>query len=274
MIRTAQRLGVRTVAVYSDADARTAHVALADERVRLGGAAASDSYLKRDALLDACAATGAKALHPGYGFLSEDAGLADACSAAGVAFVGPSGDAMRAMGDKAAAKQLMRGASVPVTPGYDELPGADAMTLKAAAREHVGFPLLIKAVAGGGGKGMRAVAREEDFDAALESCRREAANSFANDDVILERLLVAPRHVEVQVFGDAHRNAVHLGERDCSVQRRHQKVFEEAPAPFLAADTRAALGEAAAARAVGYVARARSSLGSTRPENMGAPTCG
>ena len=197
---------------------------------------------------------GAAALHPGYGFLSEDAGLADACAAAGVAFVGPSGAAMRAMGDKAAAKRLMRGAGVPVTPGKTTTTtrrGAarparakrEAPSLrvrrrarrrrggaKAAAAERVGYPLLIKAVAGGGGKGMRAVLREDDFEAALGACRRAASLSFANDDVILERLLVAPRHVEVQVFGDRFGDAVHLGERDCSVQRRHQKVFEEAPA--------------------------------------------
>ncbi len=253
IIRTARRLGIETVAVYSDADADAWHVREADAAVRLGPAAAGESYLKSAAILAAAKDTGADAIHPGYGFLSENAGFADACAKAGVTFVGPPAAAIRAMGRKDEAKTIMAKAGVPVTPGHQ---GDDqsAATLKAAAAD-VGYPVLIKAVAGGGGKGMRKVDKAADFDAALESAKREAVNAFGDDRVLIEKFITGPRHIEVQVFGDTHGGAVHFFERDCSLQRRHQKVIEEAPAPGMTDAVRAAMCDAAvrAAKAVDYV---------------------
>ncbi len=250
---TARRMGIRTVAVYSDADAAAKHVAACDEAVRLGPAPARESYLRGELIVAAATATGAQAIHPGYGFLSENEDFAQACADAGLVFIGPPPSAIRAMGSKSEAKALMEQAHVPLVPGYH---GADQSTalLKAHA-DRIGYPVLIKASAGGGGKGMRIVARAEDFDAALASCRREAAASFGDDRVLVEKYLQRPRHIEIQVFADAHGNCVYLFERDCSVQRRHQKVIEEAPAPGMTAARRRAMGEAAvaAARAVGYV---------------------
>ena len=253
VIATCRRLGIATVAVYSDADRNARHVRLADEAIHIGPAAARESYLRSDALLDAARLTGAQAIHPGYGFLSENADFADACAAAGVTFIGPPASAIRAMGDKSAAKALMAKAGVPLTPGYhgDQ---QDPAFLRAQA-DAIGYPVLIKASAGGGGKGMRKVERSEDFVDALASCQREAASAFGNDHVLVEKYVERPRHIEIQVFGDSHGEAVYLFERDCSVQRRHQKVLEEAPAPGMSAERRAAMGQAAvdAARAVGYV---------------------
>lgn len=253
VIATCRRLGIATVAVYSDADRNARHVRLADEAIHIGPAAARESYLRGDVLLDAARLTGAQAIHPGYGFLSENADFADACAAAGVTFIGPPASAIRAMGDKSAAKALMAKAGVPLTPGYhgDQ---QDPAFLRAQA-DAIGYPVLIKASAGGGGKGMRKVERSEDFVDALASCQREAASAFGNDHVLVEKYVERPRHIEIQVFGDSHGEAVYLFERDCSVQRRHQKVLEEAPAPGMSAERRAAMGQAAvdAARAVGYV---------------------
>ncbi|MEM8827499.1 MAG: biotin carboxylase N-terminal domain-containing protein, partial [Pseudomonadota bacterium] len=252
VIRTARRMGIATVAVYSDADADTPHVRLADEAVRLGPAEAAKSYLDIAKIMAAIAATGADTVHPGYGFLSENAEFAETLSKAGIIFVGPPADAIRKMGLKDAAKALMKQAGVPVTPGYQ---GDDqSLQRMEKAAQAVGYPLLIKAVAGGGGKGMRAVERPEDFADALIAAKREGQASFSNDSVLIEKLIGRPRHVEVQVFADEHGNAVHLHERDCSLQRRHQKVIEEAPAPGLSNATRAALGKAAvkAARAIDY----------------------
>jgi 3-methylcrotonyl-CoA carboxylase alpha subunit len=250
--RTARRLGIRTVAVYSDADAHSAHVAACDEAVHIGGAPPGESYLRGDKILDAARRTGAPAIHPGYGFLSENAEFAAACARAGIVFVGPSPQAIEAMGSKSAAKSLMEKAGVPLTPGYH----GDRQDLDYLLNEarRIGFPVLIKAVAGGGGKGMRRVDAAEDFAAALASCQREAAASFGDARVLVEKYLATARHIEVQVFGDAHGNAVHLFERDCSVQRRHQKVLEEAPAPGMTPERRRQMGEAAvaAARAVQY----------------------
>ncbi len=253
IIRTARRMGIRTVAVHSDVDAAMPFVAEADEAVCIGGAAAADSYLRQDRILEAARATGAAAIHPGYGFLSENAEFAQAVVAAGLIWVGAPAPAIRAMGLKDAAKARMIEAGVPVTPGYL---GADQSPERLAREaDAIGYPLLIKAVAGGGGKGMRRVEEPAGFAAMLESCRREAASSFGDDRVLLERYITAPRHIEVQIFGDTHGNVVHLFERDCSLQRRHQKVIEEAPAPGMDAQTRAAVCEAAvkAARAVDYV---------------------
>jgi 3-methylcrotonyl-CoA carboxylase alpha subunit len=252
VIRTARELGIRTVAVYSDADAKALHVRMADEAVHIGPSPARESYLRGDTIIAAAKATGAEAIHPGYGFLSENADFAQAVIAAGLVWVGPKPDSIRAMGLKDAAKKLMAEAGVPVTPGYlgeDQ----DPKRLKKEAAS-IGYPVLIKAVAGGGGKGMRKVERADDFDDALESCKREAASSFGNDIVLLEKWIESPRHIEVQVFGDAHGNVVHLFERDCSLQRRHQKVIEEAPAPGMDAATREAVCGAAvrAAQAVKY----------------------
>jgi 3-methylcrotonyl-CoA carboxylase alpha subunit len=250
--RTARRLGIHTVAVYSDADADSAHVAACDEAVHIGGPRPQDSYLRGDVILEAARRARVEAIHPGYGFLSENAGFAAACAAAGVVFVGPSSGAIAAMGSKSSAKALMELAGVPLTPGYHgERQDADYL-LEQARR--IGFPVLVKAVAGGGGKGMRRVDRVEDFTAALAACQREAAASFKDPRVLLEKYLTTARHIEVQVFGDNHGRVVHLFERDCSVQRRHQKVLEEAPAPGMTADRRRQMGEAAvaAARAVGY----------------------
>ncbi|MEJ0084885.1 MAG: acetyl/propionyl/methylcrotonyl-CoA carboxylase subunit alpha [Pseudomonadota bacterium] len=250
--RTARRLGVRTVAIYSDADAHSAHVAACDEAVPIGGPLPQDSYLRGEAIVEAARRTGAEAIHPGYGFLSENAEFAAACARAGVAFIGPSAQAIAAMGSKSSAKSLMEKAGVPLTPGYHgERQEPDYLQAQA---ERIGFPVLIKAVAGGGGKGMRRVDAAADFSAALASCRREAAASFKDDRVLVEKYVDPARHIEVQVFGDRHGNAVYLFERDCSVQRRHQKVVEEAPAPGMTAERRRRMGEAAAAaaRAVDY----------------------
>jgi 3-methylcrotonyl-CoA carboxylase alpha subunit len=250
---TARRLGVKTVAVYSEADAGAKHVAVCDEAILLGPAAAKDSYLRGDKIIAAAKATGAQAIHPGYGFLSENADFAEACAAAGLVFIGPPGSSMRAMGSKSAAKQLMEGANVPLVPGYHG--DAQDPELLQAEANRIGYPVLLKASAGGGGKGMRVVERSEDFQAALASCKREAISSFGDDKVLVEKYLTRPRHIEIQVFADTHGNCVYLHERDCSVQRRHQKVLEEAPAPGMPPERRAAMGEAAvaAARAVGYV---------------------
>jgi 3-methylcrotonyl-CoA carboxylase alpha subunit len=250
---TARRLGVRTVAVYSDADAGARHVAVCDEAVRLGPAPARDSYLRGDLILAAARATGSEAVHPGYGFLSENEDFAAACAGSGLMFIGPPPAAIRAMGSKSAAKALMAAAGVPLVPGYH---GAEQnVRFLHAQADALGYPLLIKASAGGGGKGMRVVERSADFATALASCQREAAASFGDERVLLERYLTRPRHIEIQVFADRHGNVLHLFERDCSVQRRHQKVLEEAPAPGMSSERRAAMGAAAvaAARAVGYV---------------------
>jgi 3-methylcrotonyl-CoA carboxylase alpha subunit len=253
VMRTAKRLGLATVAVYSEADAHAAHVAFADQAFCIGGAAARDSYLKADAILAAAKAAGADAIHPGYGFLSENADFAEACAAAGITFVGPPASAIRAMGSKSAAKALMEKAKVPLVPGYH---GDDqSFETLAAAAEKIGYPLLIKASAGGGGKGMKIVNAKGEFADALASAQREAQNAFKDPKVLLEKYLTRPRHIEMQVFADTHGNYVHLFERDCSIQRRYQKVVEEAPAPDFPEDRRAAMAEAAlgAARAVSYV---------------------
>ncbi|MCL6678396.1 acetyl/propionyl/methylcrotonyl-CoA carboxylase subunit alpha [Sphingomonas sp. RG327] len=252
VIRTARRLGIRTVAVYSDADAKALHVRMADEAVHIGPSPARESYLVGEKIIEAARQTGAEAIHPGYGFLSENADFAQAVIDAGLIWVGPKPDSIRAMGLKDAAKKLMAEAGVPVTPGYlgeDQ----DSKRLKKEA-DAIGYPVLIKAVAGGGGKGMRKVDRAKDFEDALESCKREAASSFGNDIVLLEKWIESPRHIEVQVFGDSHGDVVHLFERDCSLQRRHQKVIEEAPAPGMDEATRKAVCGAAvrAAQAVKY----------------------
>ncbi|MBB4186373.1 3-methylcrotonyl-CoA carboxylase alpha subunit [Sinorhizobium terangae] len=253
IIRTARRLGIRTVAVYSDADGYALHVMLADEAVRIGPANAAESYLAIDRVIEAARAVGADAIHPGYGFLSENADFAEAVEAAGIAFVGPPPEAIRAMGLKDAAKALMEQSGVPVVPGYHG-DHQDPEFLAAQAAE-IGYPVLIKARAGGGGKGMRRVERREDFASALESAQREAQASFGDGGVLIEKYLNRPRHIEVQIFGDRHGNIVHLFERDCSLQRRHQKVIEEAPAPGMTAEVRRAMGDAAvrAAHAIGYV---------------------
>ena len=253
IIRTARRLGIRTVAVYSDADTTALHVRMADEAVHIGPSPARESYLVQEKILAAARGSGAEAIHPGYGFLSENAEFAEAVQAAGLIWVGAPAASIRAMGLKDAAKQRMIAAGVPVTPGYlgeDQSPNR----LQAEA-DAIGYPVLIKAVAGGGGKGMRKVDAATQFAELLDSCRREAAASFGDDRVLIEKYILSPRHIEVQVFGDTHGNVVHLFERDCSLQRRHQKVIEEAPAPGMDAATRAAICEAAvkAARAVDYV---------------------
>ncbi len=252
VMRTARRLGYRTVAVYSDADANAAHVMAADRAACIGGPLPAQSYLDIEAILDAARRTGADAIHPGYGFLAENAGFAEACRTAGLVFVGPSPEAIRAMGDKAGAKRLMEEAGVPCIPGYQgEEQSAERLAGEAAG---IGFPLMIKASGGGGGRGMRLVERQDDFDALLRAARSEALNAFGDDTVILERAVPEPRHVEIQVFADRHGHVVHLGERDCSVQRRHQKLIEEAPSPAVDPALRARMGEAAvaAARAIGY----------------------
>lgn len=250
---TARRLGVKTVAVYSDADAQAKHVAVCDEAVHIGGSAPKESYLRWERIIDAAKATGAQAIHPGYGFLSENEDFAKACADAGLVFIGPPASAINAMGLKAESKRLMEQAQVPLVPGYHGADQDPALLQREADR--IGYPVLIKASAGGGGKGMRAVDKSEDFAAALESCKREAINSFGDDAVLVEKYVQRPRHIEIQVFGDTHGNCVYLFERDCSVQRRHQKVLEEAPAPGMTPELRARMGEAAvaAARAVNYV---------------------
>ena len=250
---TARRLGVQTVAVYSDADANAKHVAACDEAIHIGGSAPKDSYLQWQRIIAAAQATGAQAIHPGYGFLSENEDFANACAAAGLVFIGPPASAIQAMGLKAESKRLMDKAGVPLVPGYQGEDQDPALLQREADR--IGYPVLIKASAGGGGKGMRLVEKSEDFAAALASCQREAINSFGNDAVLVEKYVLRPRHIEIQVFGDTHGNCVYLFERDCSVQRRHQKVLEEAPAPGMTEALRRQMGEAAvaAAQAVGYV---------------------
>ena len=253
VIRTARRLGIRTVAVYSDADADAQHVRLADEAHHIGGPRPQDSYLRGDAIIAVAKKTGAQAIHPGYGFLSENADFADAVQAAGIAFIGPSGASMRKMGSKAGAKELMDAAGVPVVPGYTGEDQTPALLQREADR--IGYPLMIKAAHGGGGKGMRIVRSSEEFIPNLESCQREAANAFGRDRVLLERYVESPRHIEIQVFADGHGHTLHLNERECSAQRRYQKVLEESPSPFLTPALRAAMGAAAvqAAQAIDYV---------------------
>ena len=253
VIATAQSLGYRTVAVYSEPDAGARHVQLADEAVCVGPALASASYLNVEALLDACRKTGADAVHPGYGFLSENAGFSKACKDASITFIGPDEDAIHLMGSKRLSKIAMIEAGVPCIPGYEGEDQSDATLLKEA--ERIGLPLMIKASAGGGGRGMRVVTDANDITAQLKSARQEANSAFGSDELILERAVMQPRHVEIQVFGDRHGNVIHLGERDCSVQRRHQKVVEEAPSPAVDETLRQQMGEAAvnAAKACNYV---------------------
>ncbi|MDW5375377.1 acetyl/propionyl/methylcrotonyl-CoA carboxylase subunit alpha [Halomonas sp. HP20-15] len=253
VIRTARRLGIASVAVYSDADALARHVREADEAIRVGPAAARDSYLNVEAVIEAARRTGADAIHPGYGFLSENADFVAACEAAGIVFVGPPASAIAAMGDKSAAKARMDTAGVPLVPGYHG--GDQANEHLQAEAERIGYPVLLKASAGGGGKGMRVVERGADFQAALDGCRRESRAAFNDDRMLIEKYLTQPRHVEVQVFCDSHGHGVYLFERDCSVQRRHQKVLEEAPAPGMSEELRREMGEAAvrAAQEIGYV---------------------
>jgi 3-methylcrotonyl-CoA carboxylase alpha subunit len=250
---TAKKLGIRTVAVYSDADADAKHVLACDEAVLIGSAAPKDSYLRGERIIEAAKATGAQAIHPGYGFLSENEDFAQACADAGLVFIGPPPSAIQAMGLKAQSKQLMEKAGVPLVPGYHGRDQDPALLKREADR--IGYPVLIKASAGGGGKGMRVVNAAGEFEAALASCQREAINSFGDDAVLVERYVTRPRHIEIQVFADMHGHLVYLFERDCSVQRRHQKVLEEAPAPGISEARRRQMGESAvaAARAVGYV---------------------
>lgn len=252
VIETAHKLGIRCVAVYSEADANARHVRMADEAFLLGPAASKDSYLRADKILAIAKQSGAEAVHPGYGFLSENEEFAKACEDAGVVFIGPPVTAIAAMGSKSAAKKIMHGAGVPLVPGYHGDDQTDAV-LKAESAK-IGYPQLLKAAYGGGGKGMRVVWQADEFDAALASARREAKAGFGNDKMLLERYLTKPRHIEIQVFADNHGNAVYLAERDCSIQRRHQKVIEEAPAPSFSPAQRQAMGEAAvkAAKAIDY----------------------
>ncbi len=256
-MRTCRERGVGTVAVYSDVDRLAPHVLMADAAVGLGPAPAAQSYLVIEKILDACKTTGADAVHPGYGFLSENEDFADACTAAGITFIGPSAEAMRKMGSKTEARKTVTAAGTPVVPG-DNGPGGNGFPsseLALAAAKKIGYPVLIKAAAGGGGKGMRLVATEADLPAAFDGAVREATSSFGDGTVYLEKAIIQPRHIEIQVFGDTHGNLVHLGERDCSIQRRHQKVIEEAPSPVVSAELRARMGAAAvaAAKAVDYV---------------------
>jgi 3-methylcrotonyl-CoA carboxylase alpha subunit len=252
IISTARRLGVATVAVYSDADRNALHVSMADEAVHIGPSPSTESYLRIDRITAAAKATGAQAIHPGYGFLAENPDFADACVAAGITFIGPSGVAMRRLGGKAAAKAVAREAGVPVVPGYDG--ATQETTVLQREADRIGYPVMIKAVAGGGGRGMRLVEAADAFAAALESAQREALSSFGDATVLIEKVVQRPRHIEVQVFGDRHGNVVHLFERDCSLQRRNQKVIEEAPAPGMTAALREKMCAAATglARAVGY----------------------
>lgn len=253
IIKTARRMGIQTVAVYSQADANALHVRMADEAVLIGPAAARESYLVIDRIIAAARQTDAQAIHPGYGFLSENEAFSEACERSDIVFVGPPAKAIKAMGSKSAAKALMQQAGVPLAPGYHG-DVQDAAFLARQAQQ-IGYPVLIKASAGGGGKGMRRVERPAEFAAALASCKREALGAFGDDHVLIEKYVLQPRHIEIQVFADQHGNCVHLFERDCSVQRRHQKVLEEAPAPGMTPERRAAMGRAAvdAAQAVGYV---------------------
>ncbi|MDI1285807.1 MAG: acetyl/propionyl/methylcrotonyl-CoA carboxylase subunit alpha [Reyranella sp.] len=252
VIKTARRLGIKTVAVYSDADRGARHVAMADEAVHIGPSAARESYLVAEKIIDAAKRAGAQAVHPGYGFLSENAGFAEACAKAGLVFIGPPPAAIRAMGSKSEAKKIMEKAKVPLVPGYHGDDQSPDLLAKEAAR--IGFPVLIKASAGGGGKGMRVVEAAEKFADALASAKREAKAAFADDHVLVEKYLARPRHIEIQVFADGHGDCLYLFERDCSIQRRHQKVIEEAPAPNMEPARRQAMGEAAvaAAKAIGY----------------------
>src|SRR5262245_57263911 len=251
--RTARRMGLRSIAVYSDADATALHVRQCDEAYRIGPAPAGESYLVAERLIGVAKAAGADCIHPGYGFLSENADFADACAAAGIAFIGPPSRAIRAMGLQNKAKALMEKTGIPVVPGYHG-DRQEPKFLKQKAYE-IGYPVIIKPLAGGGGKGMRRVDRHADFDSALEGAQREAKASFGDARVVVEKFVARPRHIEMQVFADAHGNAIHLGERDCSLQRRHQKVIEEAPAFGMPADMRNGMGAAAiaAAKATGYV---------------------
>ena len=253
IIRTAKALGYRTVAVYSDADADALHGRQADEAVRIGPPPVQDSYLNVDALLAAAKLAGADAVHPGYGFLSENAAFAEACSQAGLVFIGPPAAAIAAMGNKARAKALMQAAGVPCVPGYQGPDQSDERFMMEG--RHIGFPLMVKAAAGGGGRGMRLVASADDLANALARARSEAASAFGSDELILEHVVPEARHIEIQIFADQHGNIIHLGERDCSIQRRHQKVIEETPSPAVSTELRAKMGEAAvaAARAIGYV---------------------
>ncbi|MFN7641317.1 MAG: biotin carboxylase N-terminal domain-containing protein, partial [bacterium] len=237
---TARRLGIHTVAVYSDADTSAKHVAVCDEAVHIGGSAPAESYLRWERIIAAAQATGAQAIHPGYGFLSENEAFAEACAKAGLVFIGPPASAIQAMGLKAESKRLMEKAGVPLVPGYH---GADqdAALLQREA-DRIGYPVLIKASAGGGGKGMRVVDKREDFESSLASCQREAINSFGDAAVLIEKYVQRPRHIEIQVFGDVHGHYVYLFERDCSVQRRHQKILEEAPAPGMTPELRQQMG--------------------------------
>jgi geranyl-CoA carboxylase alpha subunit len=252
ILRSASAAGYRTIAVYSEADAQAPHVALADEAVLIGPAVAKDSYLDPGRILDAAARTGAQAIHPGYGFLSENADFARACAEAGLVFIGPSLAAIELMGNKAAAKRRMLDAGVPCIAGYQSEDQTDATLIAAAA--DIGFPIMVKAAAGGGGRGMRLVQAMDELPSALASARSEAENAFASGELILEQAVLRPRHVEIQVFGDSHGTVVHLGERDCSVQRRHQKVVEEAPCPVMTDELRQSMGAAAvaAAQSIGY----------------------
>jgi pyruvate carboxylase subunit A len=252
IIRGCRDLGIRTVAVHSDADRSAAFVLLADESVEIGPAPSAQSYLVIDRIIDAARTTGAQAIHPGYGFLSENQQFARACADNGIVFIGPPADAMAAMGEKVPARERMRESGVPVVPGSDALLDLDASV---AAAKQVGYPVLIKASAGGGGIGMRVARDEEELRASYDAARSTAQRAFGNDTIFLERYLEEPRHIEIQVLADMHGNVIHLGERECSIQRRHQKIIEEAPSPVIDAETRARMGAAAvtAAKAVGYV---------------------
>ncbi len=253
VIRTLRELGIRSVAVFSDADAEAPHVRAADTAVRIGPAPAGESYLRVDRILEAAARTGAQAVHPGYGFLAENAAFAQACAEAGLVFLGPPASAIDLMGDKIRAKETVRAAGVPVVPGSSGS-GLSDDELAAAARE-IGMPVLLKPSAGGGGKGMRLVREESALAEEIAAARREARASFGDDTLLVERWIDRPRHIEIQVLADAHGNVLHLGERECSLQRRHQKIVEEAPSVLLDEGTRASMGEAAvqAARSCGYV---------------------
>src|SRR6476659_8368229 len=252
VIRTARRMGIKTVAVYSDADARAPHVKMADEAVRIGPPPASESYLKAELIIDACKATGAEAVHPGYRFLSERESFAKALAKAGIAFIGPPRRAIAAMGDKIESKKLAQKAGVNVVPGYLGDIGANGEAVKIA--KDIGFPVMMKASAGGGGKGMRLAYSEKDVSEGFEATKREGLSSFGDDRVFIEKFIEDPRHIEIQVMGDQHGTILYLGERECSIQRRHQKVIEEAPSPFVTPEMRKAMGEQAVAlaRAVGY----------------------
>jgi len=252
IMRTAKARGMKTIAVYSDVDASALHVRMANEAVRIGAAAPSESYLKIDAIIEAAKLTGADAIHPGYGFVSERAAFAQACEEAGIVFVGPPASAIAAMGDKAESKRRMIAAGVPCVPGYQGDDQTDARLSKEA--KAIGFPVMVKASAGGGGRGMRIVNVASELEAAIASARKEAENAFGDGRLLIEKAVTGARHVEIQVIADMHGNVIHLGERDCSLQRRRQKVIEESPSPVISPDIRAAMGAAAveAARAVGY----------------------